>query len=141
VSTPLQAQSAGIPLPQPTPESAPFWEGCARGELLFQRCAKCGTPNFVPAAACRNCLSPELSWEASAGKGSLYSWTIIWRPQTPAFEVPYAVGIVDIDEGYQMLSAIIDCDADDLRLGLRLEVDFRKMSDEITLPYFRPAAS
>src|SRR5947209_1805299 len=102
-STPLKAQHAGIPLPQPSAESAPFWEGCARGELLFQRCQQCNTANFVPAAACRNCLSPNLVWERSSGAGSLYSWTIIWRPQTPAFEIPYAVGIIDIDEGYQML--------------------------------------
>jgi uncharacterized protein len=136
----LKAQKPPIPLPEPSELTASFWEGCQQARLMFQRCRECAAPNFTPAVACRNCLSPNLVWERSAGKGLLYSWTVIWRPQTPSFEVPYAVGIIDIDEGYQMLSGLIDCRVADLRVGLRLEVDFRKMSDGITLPYFRPAS-
>jgi uncharacterized OB-fold protein len=63
----------------------------------------------------------------------------VWRPQTPAFEVPYVVAIVDVDEGYQMMTNIVGCKPDDVRVGMRVEVEFRRMSDEITLPYFRPA--
>jgi uncharacterized OB-fold protein len=137
--TQLQQQSGHIPLPEPTSISEPFWDGCREGKLLFQRCLECGTPNFDPVVACRRCLSTRLEWEESAGLGSIYSWTVIWRPQTPAFTVPYAVAIIDIDEGYQMLSGIIDCDTDVLAKGLRVQVDFREMSDVITLPYFRPA--
>lgn len=137
--TALQQQTEGIPLPFPTPTSEPFWDGCREGKLLYQRCQACGTTLFNPAAACRRCLSPDLSWEESAGLGSVYSWTVVWRPQTPAFTVPYAVIIIDMDEGYQMLSSLIDCDSEVLRLGRRVKVDFRKISDEITLPYFRLA--
>ena len=135
----LQQQTGHIPLPDPTTISEPFWEGCREGKLLFQRCQECGRPNFDPVAACRNCLSTGLDWEESRGEGSIYSWTVVWRPQTPAFTVPYAPVIVEIDEGYQMLSALIDCDTDDIAKGLRVQVDFREMSDTITLPYFRPA--
>ena len=132
----LQQQTGPIPLPDPTPVSDVFWEGCKNRRLLFQRCQECGTAVFDPAAACRSCLSPRLEWEESRGEGSVYSWTIVWRPQTPAFTVPYAVVIIDMDEGYQMLSSLVDCDSDVLKLGLRVTVDFRDMSDEITLPYF-----
>ena len=137
--TALQQQVEGIPLPQPTDISQPFWDGCQEGKLLYQRCQSCGVAVFNPAASCRRCLSVDLVWEESAGLGSVYSWTIVWRPQTPAFTVPYAVIIIDMDEGYQMLSSLIDCDTDVLKLGLRVQVDFRTITDEITLPYFRLA--
>jgi uncharacterized OB-fold protein len=136
----LDQQHAGIPLPEPTVVSQPFWDGCRRGELLFQRCGRCATANFLPTPACRSCLSPDLAWERSAGRGTVYSWTVVHRPQTPAFTVPYAVAIIDIDEGYQMMSNLIGLAPDDVAIGLRVEVDFREVTPEITLPYFRPAA-
>ena len=137
--TQLVQQTGHIPLPEPTTISEPFWDGCREGKLLFQRCKQCSHPNFDPVVACRRCLSTELDWEESRGEGSVYSWTVVWRPQTPAFTVPYAPVIIDMDEGYQMLSSLIDCDTDALAKGLRVQVDFREMSDVITLPYFRPA--
>lgn len=138
--TRLAVQTGAIPLPRPTEASAPFWQGCRRGELLYQRCRRCGAGAFPPALRCRRCLAPELIWERSRGAGALYSWTVVWRPQTPAFEVPYAVAIVDVAEGYQMLSCVVGCDTDDLCTGLALEVIFQPFSDEISLPYFRPVA-
>jgi uncharacterized OB-fold protein len=138
MSEDLVAQQAGIPLPRPTAVSRPFWEGCQRGELLFQRCQRCGTANFLPTPACRACLSADLQWVRSDGRGTVYSWTVVHRPQTPAFTVPYAVAIIDVDEGYQMMSNLIGLPPEDVRVGLPVEVDFRRLTDEITLPYFRP---
>ena len=129
-----------IPMPRPTVFSQPFWDACKRGELTFQRCNACGGIVFIPQAACTHCLSPDLRWERSAGKGAVYSWTVVWRPQTPAFEIPYAIAIIDVDEGYQMMTNIIDVDPSTLEVGQRVEVSFHKMNDEITMPYFRPAA-
>lgn len=136
----LLPQAEGIPLPNPTPVSQPFWDGCARGELLYQRCGACGRAVFNPAPACRWCSSRELTWQRSAGLGSLYSWSVVWRPQAPAFRVPYAAALVDVDEGYQILSNVIGCTPGDLRLGLRLQVEFHPVGGGIHLPYFRPAA-
>ncbi len=79
-----------------------------------------------------------MGWEASSGRGQLYSWTVVWRPQTPAFEVPYAPAIVEMDEGHWVLAAVVDCELEDLREGMALEVLFQPMGDRITLPYFRP---
>jgi uncharacterized OB-fold protein len=127
-----------IPLPRPTPVSRPFWEGARRGELLVQKCQDCGNLVHIPHVACTRCLSPNLEWVQSSGKGTVYSYTIVWRPQMPAFKVPYAVGIIELEEGWHMLSNIIDCPVEDVKVGMPVEVVFQKESEEITLPRFRP---
>ena len=135
----LVPQPAAIPAPVPTPLSQRYWDACARGELLFQRCGNCGRPNFDPALLCRHCGSRDLSWEQSEGNGTVYSWTVVWRPQQPSFVVPYAPAIVDMDEGYQMLANIVGCDVADLAVGMRVAVEFHPVSDGFAIPYFRPA--
>jgi uncharacterized OB-fold protein len=126
------------PAPRPTVVSQPFWDGCARRELMFQRCTACERAVFNPAVACRYCGGVSLAWERSQGLGTLYSWSIVWRPQTPSFEVPYCVIIVDLDEGYQMVSNLVDYPPDEVTVGMRVEVEFLTEGD-FTLPYFRPA--
>ena len=128
-----------IPLPVPTTVSSPYWEACRRGELTFQRCPDCSGITFIPQPACSSCLSTSMEWEQSAGRGKVYSYTVVWRPQTPAFDIPYVVAIIDLNEGYRMLSNIVDCDPSEVAVGMPVEVTFREMSDEITLPYFRPS--
>jgi len=134
----LQPQNGDIPLPYPTIISKPFWEGCQRGELLFQRCKDCAAAIWSPAFMCHTCYGRNLGWEASKGNGTVYSWTVVWRPQTPAFVVPYAAVVMRMDEGYDFLSNMIDCEPDDIAVGMRGAVTFRKLSDTITLPYFVP---
>ncbi|MBV8304899.1 MAG: OB-fold domain-containing protein [Acidimicrobiia bacterium] len=134
----LEPQPTGIPVPNPSPASKPYWEGCKRGELRYQRCDDCGTIALRPATVCGHCLSRSLSWPASSGKGALYSWTVVWRPQQPSFTVPYAPAIVTLDEGFRMVSSIVGCEPDDLSADMALAVEFHPASDEIFLPYFRP---
>jgi len=135
----LKPQTGDIPVPYPGVWSRPFWEGCARGELRFQRCADCGAITHTPAVMCASCTGRTLNWENSTGTGSVYSWTTVWRPQTPAFEIPYVPIIVDVDEGWQILSNLVGCEHDAVEVGMRVEVEFHRLNDEITLPYFRPA--
>jgi uncharacterized OB-fold protein len=135
--TRLDAQTEGIPLPRPSNISQPFWDGCRVGRLLYQRCLTCGHVVFEPEPICRWCTSRSLQWEQSHGQGNVYSWTIAYRPQTNAFAVPYAPVIVDLDEGFQMLSNVIECDTGDLAVGMRVQVEFREIG-QLTLPYFRP---
>ena len=127
-----------IPLPIPTPTSAPHWEGARTGRLRVQRCRSCGEHIFIPQPTCTQCLSSELEWIDSSGLGTLYSYTVVHRPQQPAFRTPYAVAIVEVEEGFFMLSNLVDCEEADIRIGMPLEVTFQAMSDEISLPYFRP---
>ena len=135
----LVPQSEGIPLPRPSIVSRPFWDGCAEGRLLYQRCAPCGTAVFNPAPICPSCRSRDLVWTESAGAGSIYSWTVAHRPMTASYTAPYAPIIVDLDEGYQMVSNLIGCPVDVVAVGLRVEVEFHSIGP-MTLPYFRPAS-
>lgn len=139
--TRLHPQPPGIPLPRPSMWSQPFWDGCAVGDLRYQRCRGCGHALFNPGPICRQCRSGDLDWQVSQGRGTIYSWTVSWQPPSPAFAVPYAPVIVNLDEGYQMLSNVIDCDTTDVLVGLDVQVDFRPVGDGVSLPYFRPRSS
>ena len=136
--TQLVPQSSGIPHPHPTALSQPFWNGLSRGELLFQRCDVCAGATHTPALVCAHCGARQLQWAPSTGRGSVYSWTIVWRPQTPAFTVPYVPIIVDLEEGWQMLSNLVGCAHDAVHVGQAVEVEFHPLTADITLPYFRP---
>ncbi len=130
-----------IPLPRKTPVSAPHWEACQDGRLLVQRCTTCDQLVFIPRPGCTRCLTETLEWTESSGLGTVYSYTVVHRPQRPEFEAPYVVAIIALDEGWHMLTNLVDIAPDDVSIGLAVEVAFRVMSDEITLPYFRPRAS
>jgi len=136
----LEPQAIGIPVPNPSAASKPYWDGCARGELLFQRCDDCATIALRPATLCGQCLSRSLSWVRSSGMGTLYSWTVVWRPQRPSFTIPYAPAIVTLEEGFRMVSSVVGCDPEELAADMPLAVEFHPASDEIFLPYFRPRA-
>jgi uncharacterized OB-fold protein len=137
-STWLDPQSEGIPILRTTPLTESFWDGCAQGELRFQRCGACGSANFNPTRSCRTCTSRDLRWEVSAGFGTVFSYTVCHRPMTPDFTDIYAPIIVDLDEGYQLLSNLVGCDLDDIAVGMRVGVQFHRVGDRV-LPYFAPA--
>ncbi|MFM8305034.1 MAG: Zn-ribbon domain-containing OB-fold protein [Actinomycetota bacterium] len=133
----LVPQPDTIPGPYPSAESAPYWDGARRHELWFQRCGVCGSAVFDPAIVCRRCGASDLTWEQSAGLGSVYSWTVVWRPPQPAFVVPYAPAIITLDEGYQMLASIVGCRVGDLAVGRRVAVEFHPVAGGHALPCFR----
>ena len=127
-----------IPLPVPTALSRPHWEGCREGRLRVQRCQACGHHVFIPRPVCTACLGEDLVWIDSSGRGEVYSFTVVHRPPRPAFAVPYTVAIVAMEEGWEMLTNLVEVDPEQVRVGMPVEVVFRRMSDEITLPLFRP---
>jgi uncharacterized OB-fold protein len=135
---PTEAQRGEIPLPRPTPLSAPHWDGCREGELRVQRCDDCGTHVFIPQPACTNCFSQALEWVATSGRGRVYSYTIVHRPVQPQFKVPYIIGILEFEEGFHMMTNLIGLEPDDVKIGMEVEVEYVKQSDTITLPYFKP---
>jgi uncharacterized OB-fold protein len=135
----LVPQPGPLPLGPPSALAQPFWEGAAAGELRYPRCSVCGKADFPAAPNCRFCLSAALVWEVSAGLGTVYSYTVVWRPVTPDFVTPYAPAIVELDEGYSIMTNLVGLDSDDLAVGLRVTVGFEVVTDGPTLPYFRPA--
>lgn len=134
----LEPQQPGIPLGEPSVWSAPYWEACRRGELVYLRCDDCELVLERPFPVCGGCLGRSLSWQRSAGTGALYSWTVVWRPQHPSFRVPYAPAIVAMDEGWYHIAAVVGCEPDQLTPGMRLAVEFHPAADDVVLPYHRP---
>lgn len=132
----MSADAPTIPLPRPTALSRPHWDGCREGKLRVQRCKDCETLIFIPQPVCGGCLSENLEWIESSGRGTIYSYTTVYRPQQPVFETPYTVVIVELEEGWHMLSNLLGVAPEDVRIGAEVEVTFRVKSDEITLPYF-----
>lgn len=128
------------PLPKVDPETRPFWEGCKRHELVIQRCLDCGTVRFYPRAHCIACLSDKAEWVHCSGRGKIYSYTVVHQNRDPRFaaDVPYNVVLVNLDEGVRMMSTIVGCPNDRLQVGMKVEVVFDDVTEEITLPKFRP---
>ena len=134
----LHPQGEGIPILRTSPLTTTFWEGVDAGELRYQRCRACDFAVFNPAHVCRSCTSSDLEWRVGAGLGTVYSYTVCYRPMTPDFTTPYAPILVDLDEGYQMLSDLVGCDVDDVQVGMRVKVLFHSIGTR-SLPYFEPA--
>jgi uncharacterized OB-fold protein len=105
---------------------------------MFQRCDDCGAAVFPPEAACTACLSHRLTWTRSSGRGRVHTYTVVHRGQQPSFATPYVPGVVELEEGWYMLTNIVGCRADEVRVGQAVEVTFERVTDDITLPKFRP---
>jgi uncharacterized OB-fold protein len=130
------------PLPQPTPETAPFWQGCKQHELRLQHCGTCNKFIFYPRIFCPTCLNDQLEWRPVSGKGTLLTYVLSARP-APGFEneLPYAIAVVQLAEGPHMMTNIVNTELkpENLPAGLPVEVVFDDVSDEVTLPKFQPA--
>jgi uncharacterized OB-fold protein len=131
------------PIPFPDTTSQTFWENARAHKLVLQQCSGCGACQFFPQPCCRKCLSEKLQWFEANGKGKIYSFTIIHRPPSHAFEadVPYIVAIVELEEGPRLMSNIIGIPSDDVRVDMPVEVSFDDISPTVSLPKFRPAGA
>ena len=127
--------------PRPTPETAHFWEGTRTGELRLQRCTSCQSVYFPPRPFCPQCASRDVEVFRASGRGRLHSYVINEHRAAPGFEIPYAIAVVELEEGPRMMTNIVDSPQtpEALVLDMDLEVSFEPISDEITLPLFRPA--
>ena len=129
------------PLPRRDGLNAEFYDFCQRRELRFQRCSDCSTWRHLPRESCGQCGSLAWTWQASTGKGKLFSWTTVHRALHPGFadELPYVAAIVELDKGVRMVSSLVDIDPDDVAIDLALEVVFEAVTPEVTLPKFQLA--
>ena len=128
------------PLPRGEDFNGEFYQFCKQHELRFQRCRDCGAWRHMPRESCQACGSFNWAWERAAGKGQVFSWTVIHRALHPGFaaELPYAAVVVELEEGVRIVSHVLDLPVDQLRVGLPVEVVFDDVTPEITLPKFRP---
>jgi uncharacterized protein len=130
------------PLPEPTPETRHFWDGTKAGELRIQGCDDCAHRYFPPRPFCPACGSRSVHVIKATGRATLYSYVIHHRPRA-GFEPPYAIAVVELEEGPRMMTNIVGCPQtpDALVLDMPLEVTFEAQNDAITLPFFRPAGA
>ncbi|MDH5671366.1 MAG: Zn-ribbon domain-containing OB-fold protein [Myxococcales bacterium] len=126
--------------PTPSPETQHYWDGCKEGELRLQRCDQCEHTYFPPRPFCPKCASREVSIYKASGKATLWSYVIHHRPM-PGFKPPYAIAVVQLQEGPRMMTNIVECEQtpEALQLDMPLEVRFESVSDDINLPVFAPA--
>ena len=131
---------AAKPVPEITPEMAPFFEAAKRHELVVQRCSACGALRFPARAACSRCMAREATWTPVAGRGRVFSVAVMHQANHPAYEamLPYAVVVVELDCGVRMISNVVDCPAHAVTIDMPVEVAFEERSPDVTLPVFRP---
>lgn len=130
------------PLPQITREMAPFFEAARGHQLVVQRCRGCGTHRFPARDLCSRCLSREAEWAPVSGRGTVFSWAVMHQVYHPGFatEVPYAVVVIELEEGARLVSNLVDCPVAAIEIGMPVEVVFEDVTPEVTLPKFRPRA-
>ena len=128
------------PLPYIHDETRPYWDAAKRRELLLRKCRSCGRYHFYPRDFCPSCFSFDVEWVPSSGRGVVYSFTICHRP-APGFEkdLPYNLVLIELEEGVRMMSTVVECPNEDIKVGMAVEVVFDEVTPEVTLPRFRPA--
>lgn len=127
-------------LPTVDPETAEFWSAAGDGRLLIRRCNGCGEASFYPRRFCPSCWSGDIDWEQASGAATLYTWSVVHSNDLPPFRdrLPYIAAVVDLAEGPRMMTNVVSCAPDELRVGMALQVTFERRTDEIAVPVFQP---
>jgi uncharacterized OB-fold protein len=129
------------PLPQPDDVNRAYWSAGVEGRLVIQQCPRCSHRQFYPRALCTKC-GDEPEWMDCSGRGTVHTFTIIRQMGMRPFreELPYAVAMVELEEGPLIMGTVTDCDPEAVRIGLPVEVHFVRAADDVGVPYWRPAA-
>jgi len=128
----------------PEPDTAPFWEATKQHQLTYQTCNTCNAVVFYPRSHCTSCGGRDLERKVSAGNGSVYTFSVIMQSRHPAFAElgPYAVGYVDLDEGFRIMTNVVGVSdpVNDITCGMRVKLVWQDQGDgDISLPMFEPA--
>jgi uncharacterized protein len=122
-------------------DNAWWWDAVARGELPIQRCRACGVLRHPPRPMCGACQSVEWDSIPAKGGGSVYSYTVLHHPKFPGYDYPLVCAVIELDEGTRIVSNLVDCPPDQVRIGMRVALRMEAVDDTMTLPLFRPAGS
>ncbi|MFP3927779.1 MAG: Zn-ribbon domain-containing OB-fold protein [Desulfobacteraceae bacterium] len=129
------------PLPQVNGDNKEFWAGCREHRLKFQKCRSCGQVRWPAAMLCPRCHSTETDWIDASGRGVVYTFAVYHVAYIPAFkdELPYVVATIELEEGPHLLSNVVGCSPEVVRCGMPVEVVWEDVTDEFSLPKFRPS--
>jgi uncharacterized OB-fold protein len=132
------------PIPAITPEAQPFWDAAAQQKLKIQRCNQCRAWVWTPRPACVECGSENIEWTDVSGQGEVYSFTVIrqiaGRGAAQAFQkdMPYVVAWVDLSEGPRLISNIVGCPVENVKIGMKVAVSFEQAAKDVWIPKFKP---
>ena len=129
--------TAGVIRPMIGRDSQFFWDGTASGELRIQKCNACGALRHPPGPACPDCGALDRGHVVAAGTGTVFSYVVHRHPPVPGKQLPLVIALIDLDEGVRMVGEVVDVADDEIEIGMRLRVDFRRIDDELTLPIWR----
>ena len=129
----MQSQERKIQAPQPNPETQAFWDAAAAGKLMIGKCTVCGQVHYYPRAICPHCLSDKTELQQASGDGTIYTYSVMRR--TP---VPYAIAYVTLQEGVSMMTNIVDCDLDKIKIGQGVRLVFKPSESGQLVPMFTP---
>lgn len=128
-------QDRKLVAPVPNAENGAYFTAAAAGKLLIKKCRACGEPHFYPRALCPHCFSSETEWIEASGRGTIYSFSVS-RKVGPT---PFAIAFVTLAEGVSMMTNIVDCDLDAIRIGQAVRVVFKPTEGGPPVPMFAPA--
>jgi uncharacterized OB-fold protein len=131
----LTAQDRKIPAPAVNPENKAFFDAAANGKLLLKYCNACREFHHYPRALCPHCFSGNTEWRDAKGTGTIYTYSVLRR----GVPVPYCIAYVALDEGVSMLTNLVDCDLDAVRVGQKVKVLFKPTDGGPPVPMFTPA--
>ena len=137
-------QQYSKPVPRPQQESDFYWEKAKAHELWLRKCNSCDKAYFYPRDISPCCFSRDTSWVRASGKATLYTYGIVHRAPHPGFreDAPFVTALVELEEGPRMPTNIVglgEPTPEKLQIGMPLEVTFEEITDEISLPKFKPA--
>ena len=131
---PGEQQQRKISAPAVNLETQHFWDAAAEGKLLIKKCTACGDPHFYPRTHCPFCFSDKTEWVEASGKGIVYTYSVMRRAP-----VPYAIAYVTLAEGPTMMTNIVDCDLNAIKIGQAVRLVFRPSEGGPPVPMFTPA--
>jgi uncharacterized OB-fold protein len=135
---PSRTHPAGdILRPQTNRDTEFFWEGTRAGELRIQTCAACGALRHPPGPSCPECHAHDRSYVVASGRGTVFSYVVHRHPPVPGRELPILLALVDLEEGTRLLAEVVDCDPEQIDVGMPVQVDFRRIDEDLTLPVWR----
>jgi uncharacterized protein len=130
------------PIPQPTDLTRPFWDGLRDGKVIIQYSPSAQQWVFYPRVLAPGTLADDLEWREITGDGQVYTYTIAYRPTSPAWRdrVPQIIAVVEVDEGARIPTELVGVDPGDVKVGMRVRPVFDRVpGGEAVLLKFEPA--
>jgi len=123
-----------IPAPIVTVEAQTFWDAAREGRFVVPVCAACGKAHWYPRAICPFCDGGRVEWRSASGKGTIYTFSVMRRAKEP-----YVIAYVTLAEGPTIMTNIVDCEFDALRIGQPVMLVFAATDGGPPVPMFKPA--